>query len=206
MQIKNFILRHFRENRWQYLLISTIFAIGFLAGNYEAANLSAATKNYLLGLLDNFLRLEVQSRAGGQDVLTDAMLNQGKIVLAIWFIGLTVIGLPLILAAVFFRGVSLGFTLKFLIHEKAGGGLAVGMLSIVPQNLIYIPFLLIWSVIAINFTMNIVKGIYFNNSVKRQGLISYTMLMLAFLIFFFLGSVIEAYLSPYLLSVFLTHI
>jgi stage II sporulation protein M len=200
------MLRHLQENRWQYLLVSAIFVIGFLAGNYEAVNLSEPTKNYLLDLIDNFLHLRTQGNIGGQEILIDAMLNQGKIVLAIWFIGLTVIGLPLILAAIFFRGVSLGFTLKFLIHEKASDGLAVGILSIVPQNLIYIPFLLIWSVIAVNFTMSIVKGIYFTKSLKRQGLISYTMLMLVFLTLFFIGSVIETYLSPYLLSVFFNHI
>lgn len=206
MQIQNAVLQHLRENRWQYLLVVFIFLLGAFLGNYKVSGMGGSTKTYLLNLLDNYLYVGAQGDIRNQEILVNAVLNQGKYVMGVWFLGLTVIGLPLILGAVLLRGLSFGFTLGFLIQEKAAGGFMVGLLSIIPQNLIYIPFMLIWSVIAVNFTIDILKGIYFNKTIKIQGLISYTMLMLVFLLFFLLGALIEAYLSPWCLNLFLKNI
>jgi stage II sporulation protein M len=107
------------------------------------------------------------------------------------------------LAVLFLRGFSLGFTVGFLYHEKAMTGVLISMISVLPQNLVYIPFLLMWAVIALNFSIFIVKGR--NNSLMPlgTGLMSYSILMLAFLLLFLLGAFIEAYLSPWLLTLFI---
>lgn len=203
MNLKRYIKQHISDNRWQYLLLTLIFLIGFIMGNYKVFNLEAGVKSHLANLLTNYLSQDMPGSLKSQAIFLGAFINQAKMVFIIWLLGLTVIGFPLILAAVFYRGFSLGFTIGFLIHERGGAGVVITILSILPQNLIYIPFLLIWAVVGINFTIYLVKGRNVSTLPLGTGLISYTALMAAFLLVFLIGAFIEAYLSPWFLGLVL---
>lgn len=203
MNLKRRIKQHIRDNRWQYLLLTLIFIIGLVMGNYKVFNLEAGVKNHLANLLNNYLSQDMPSNLNSNAIFLGAFINQAKMVFIIWLLGLSVIGFPLILVAVFYRGFSLGFTTGFLIHERAGAGIIITILTILPQNLIYVPFLLIWAVIGINFTIYLVKGRNINALPLGTGLILYTVLMVVFLLVFLIGAFIEAYLSPWFLSLVL---
>lgn len=203
MTFKNRIKQHISENRLQYLLIITIFVVGIILGNLKVTALEGGVREHLSGMIDNYLRGGMDGSLNGQSIFLSAFFTQAKIIVGIWFLGLTVIGLPLILVAVFLRGFSLGFTIGFLFQEKAGAGIILSILSILPQNLVYVPFLLIWAVIAVNFSIYVVNGRKANMLPLGAGIIKYSLLMIIFLGLFMLGAFIEAYLSPWLLSIML---
>jgi len=112
-----------------------------------------------------------------------------------------VIGVPLILAVVFLRGYALGFTVGFLVQQKGGAGVIMSILSILPQNLVYIPLLIIWAVIAVNFSSYLIGR--HPGAALGKTLINYSLLLAVFLVLFTAGAFIEAYLSPWFLSLIL---
>lgn len=203
MKIRNSIKKHVSDNRWQYFLILIIFLTGLILGNYRVLSLEGGVKSHLLTLIDDYLRGGIEGTLDGQSIFFSAFLYQAKSVFAVWFLGLTVIGLPLILAVVFLRGFALGFTVGFLLQEKAGAGIMITAMSILPQNIVYIPFLIIWAVIAINFSVFIVKGKKSEFFSLGRAFIVYSIWMLIFMSIFLAGAFIEAYLSPWFLSLIL---
>lgn len=203
MRPKHSLKRHINENRWQYLLITLIFLTGVLVGDYKALGLTSGVKSHLLTLIDNYLKGGVNVGLDKQAILFNSFINQGKNIIAVWFLGLTIIGMPIILGVVFLKGFSLGFTISFLVKEKAVSGVLISILSILPQNLVFIPLLIIWSVVGINFTFSIARGRSGSGIPLSKGLISYTLLMLISLVIVLTGSFIEAYLSPWFLSLFI---
>lgn len=203
MNFKQRIKQHISNNRGQYIIISLIFIAGIIAGDYKAAGLDGGVKNHLTSLIDNFLQGGYRPEVDVQILMVNAFLNQARTIVLIWFLGLTVIGIPLILFIVFLKGFSLGFTIGFLVQEKASAGLVISLFSILPQNIVYIPFIIIWAVIAVNFSVYIVKGRQIPEGMNLgTALLSYTVLMLLFIVVFFLGACIETYLSPWFLSLF----
>lgn len=203
MMNRHLIKRHISENRWQYFFLAVVFLAGAVLGNYKVTGVDGAVKTQLLSLIDQYIQGEMTGSFKGVNVLLQAFINQARLVLAIWFLGLTVIGLPLILGVVFLRGFSMGFTLGFLISEKAGGGVLISLLAVIPQNLVYIPFLIIWGVISINFSLQVLRGEQAGLPGLMRRMARYTLLMMAFLFLFLLGAFIEAYLSPWLLNLFM---
>jgi len=203
MRLKHILKRHLSENRWRYLAITLIFLLGVIAGDFKAWGLAGGVKGHLLNLIDNFLKGGTQVDLNKQVILFNSFLNQAKSILAIWFLGLTIIGMPLILGVVFLKGFSLGFTISFLVQERAVSGILISILSILPQNLVYIPLVIIWSVVAVNFSINIARGKARSALSLWRGLISYSLLMLIFLFIVIMGALIEAYLAPWFLSLFL---
>jgi stage II sporulation protein M len=186
MGLKQRLKQHISTNRWQYGLITIIFIIAVMMGNYRVESLEGGVKEHLAGLLDNNLQEGGMSALTGQQLLVGAFMNQVRTAFAIWFLGLTIIGFPLILAVLFYRGFSLGFTVGFLVHQKAGAGILISILSLLPQNLIYIPALLMWAVISLNFSVNIFRG-RGANALSWRSFLSYSFTLLLFLLIFLGG-------------------
>ncbi len=202
MSFKARIKRHINENRPQYILVLLMFLIGLIMGNYQVPGLDGGVKNQLSGIIDSYLREGMDGSLGGHTILVSAFNKQLQAIMMLWFLGLTVIGLPLVLAVIWLRGFALGFTVSFLLHDRAGAGILITLLSVLPQNLIYIPFFLAWSVVAINFSVYIMGGR--NNGVPLgRAVLGYTSLMLVYLLIMLAGAFVEAYLSPWFLSLIL---
>ncbi len=202
MSFKDRIKQHISENRPQYIMVIIIFLVGLVMGSYQVPGLDGGVKSQLSGMVDDYLRGGMDGSLSGQEILGAAFLKQLKATVLLWFLGLTVIGFPLILGFIWFRGFSLGFTVSFLLHGRAGAGILITIISILPQNIIYIPFFLAWSVMAINFSIYVLKG---RNSGVPLGraVMGYTIIMLAYLLLFLAGAFVEAYLSPWFLSLIL---
>ena len=202
MSFKARIKHHISENRPQYIMVIIIFLVGLVMGSYQVSGLDGGVKSQLSGMVDDYLRGGMDGSQSGQEILGAAFLKQLKATVLLWFLGLTVIGFPLILGFIWFRGFSLGFTVSFLLHDRAGAGILITIISILPQNIIYIPFFLAWSVMAINFSIYVLKG---RNSGVPLGraVMGYTVIMLAYLLIFLTGAFVEAYLSPWFLSLIL---
>jgi stage II sporulation protein M len=203
MNLKYRIKQHLNENRWQYFTLVLLLILGIMAGNYQVAYLETGVKSNLLEMIDNYLRGQQSEVSSSFLILKGVFINQLKTVLLIWFLGLTVIGLPLILALVFVRGLSLGFTVGFLINEKAGAGIIMTILSIVPQNLVYIPLIIIWSVMAMNFSIYLLRGRHTAQISLGRSLAIYTSLLIICALMVLAGAVIETYLAPWLLRLML---
>jgi stage II sporulation protein M len=202
MSFKDRIKQHISENRPQYIMVIIIFLVGLVMGSYQVSGLDGGVKSQLSGMVDDYLRGGMDGSLSGQEILVAAFLKQLKATVLLWFLGLTVIGFPLILGFIWFRGFSLGFTVSFLLHDRAGAGILITIISILPQNIIYIPLFLAWSVMAINFSIYVLKG---RNSGVPLGraVMGYTVIMLAYLLIFLAGAFVEAYLSPWFLSLIL---
>ncbi len=203
MKLRSKLKQHIIENRWQYLLITLIFLGGVIIGDYKVTGLTGSVKSHLLSLIDDYLKGGINADLDNQVILFNSFLNQAKSIIAIWFLGLTVIGMPIILGVVFFKAFSLGFTIAFLVQERAVSGVMISILSILPQNLVYIPLIIIWSVVGINFSVYVARGRAGNAVALGRALITYTMLLIVFLVIVLVGAFIEAYLSPWFLSLFI---
>ena len=83
------------------------------------------------------------------------------------------------------------------------GGIVLSVLTILPQHIIYIPFLILWSVIAINFSLQIVRGRFMIGKNLGRIILSFSLLLVLFMLIFMLGAFVEAYLNPYLLTLVL---
>ncbi len=76
----------------------------------------------------------------------------------IWFLGLSVIGLPGILILDFLKGVLIGFTVGYLVGQFSWKGLLFALVSVAPSNLLIIPVLIVSSVSAIAFSLHVIKN------------------------------------------------
>jgi len=199
MNLRTLFKQHIRKNLLKYLLLVIIFAAGVAAGEIKSGNLGVDIKSHLATLIDQLIQHGV-SLGTNESLLLSAAGSQIKTTALMWFLGMTVVGVPLILGLIFARAFSLGFTVGFLIKEKGSLGLVMGLSSVLPQNLIYVPFLLMGAVVCLNFSLFLVRGRFQARAELWQNFVLYTLVMIGITIILLLGALVESYLSPWLLS------
>lgn len=199
--------QHLRESFRLYLLVVVFFLAGIAVGAMVVQFLAPEQ----LAELASFLDLSLAGLAGApldQQALVQKALGQNlRFLLLIGFLGLTVIGFPLVLALIWLRGFMLGFTVGFLITEKAAAGILLSALALLPQNLFYVPAFLVAGGLAVGFSLRLVRGrqLAFAPSLWEQ-FCGYVVALAGAFVLVGLGGLVESYLTPAILRWLLTSI
>ncbi|MHC1682593.1 MAG: stage II sporulation protein M [Clostridiaceae bacterium] len=198
--LKNdFIRLHVKENIWLYILSAVCVCTGMVIGIYSVRYMDSVTQTELLNYIASFSTSKLNSTIPIKDLFFSAIKNNIFLIVGIWFLGLTMIGLPIILVLQIVKGYTLGFTFSFFINIVGLKGIGLAFLGVLPQNLIYIPLLLFASVVAMQFSISILKdnNLYKNGVLK--GITRYTVVFVFVCILMNIGFIIEAVITPNLL-------
>lgn len=202
IKIGDAISKNIKENQGVYFAVTLFFAIGIAAGAFTVRAFSQEQKQELVIYLNRFFQSINGEKVQNGKVFYQAMKNNFQTVFLIWLMGVTIIGVPFTLFITSFRGFIIGFTIAFLIQGLGWKGFLFILAAVFPQNIIYIPCLLIISAISLCYSMQAFKGKI--NKIQsgniRNNITSYTTSILFFLIIMSIGCFIEAYISPYILK------
>lgn len=117
----------------------------------------------------------------------------------IWMLGLTLIGIPLIIFIDFFKGFLYGFVVTFFLRELGIKGLYTAFLYTFPQNIIIVPLFLVLSYFSIYYSVQIYNCIYVNHNKKniKAYFNSYYRMMFITTIILIVYSGIVTLINPY---------
>lgn len=189
------ILQHIKDNIKAYFLVAIVLLIGIVLGVWFVNNLQENQSQEVQSYIQQF----VGTVKNGTNIDTGKLLSnslQNNLILAIvmWFAGSTVIGIPIVLGIVGYRGFCLGYTVSSLIATLGTGkGSLFFITSMLLQNLILIPCMLTLAVSGIKLYKSILKDKRKEN-IKGE-IIRHTLFSVMMLIFLVIASFLEAYVS-----------
>ncbi|KXS41944.1 MULTISPECIES: stage II sporulation protein M [unclassified Candidatus Frackibacter] len=196
-------LQFIQRNFHIFLFLTIIFISGVIFGSIAVKMLSYNEKGELINYLSSFFQGFKDELILQKGILAQqAILYNLKMIIILWVLGVSVIGMPLIPVIVFLRGFVIGFTASFLIDELAMKGLVFAAASILPHNLLVIPVLLLSSVAGIAFSFNLFKSRFLNLPINFvQYFFGYSTLMVLLAIVSIGAGLIESFLTPTLMGV-----
>ncbi|SHH35757.1 stage II sporulation protein M [Clostridium grantii] len=197
--ITNFDLKNkISENLVLYIIVLVCLCTGIVLGIYAVKYMGSFERNDLTNYLSNFMVSVDKSDAKNLEVLIQTIKNNIPVIIIIWFLGLTMVGMPLILVMDLFKGFSVGFTISFLMKELGVQGIGISLLTVIPQNIIYIPCIILASVFSIEFSLNSLNKNNYKNSKDNLAvqILSYTSTFVAIIIFMCIGFLLEAFITP----------
>ena len=194
--------KHINENYILYIVSFMFVLIGVVMGMYVVRYMGDTYKNDLSNYLLSFV-----NEIGGTEINNKYMLFQGiknnvLILGAIYILGFTIVGIPFIFVIDLIKGFTLGFSSAVIINSLGTKGMIFSLLTLVPQNLIYVPCIMFASVFSINVAWGKIKG-KLNKSYPDAKVNSSfcTYVMLASILVITLGAIVEGYFSPFLLRI-----
>lgn len=197
MWIKQVLVDLIRRKWFLILFVTLFFCMGIFFGATAAKTIGQDLSDQLAVYFNSFLEKVTDTPVGDQLYFRHNILSNLYILIAIYILGLTVIGIPLIPVAVFSKGFVMGFTIGFLIREKAVKGLLFAFISVLPHNLLVVPAIIAGGVAALSFSGLLVKrrfGSPKNGVMNHMGI--YTTLMFALCLVAGAAGLMETYLTP----------
>ena len=192
---RNVILNHIKNNLKEYVSVIIVFLIGIVLGVIVLNNSNDLQKQELSTYVNDFVtQLNSDVSIDKIQLLKNVLLNNLIIVIGLWFIGSTVIGIPIVYAIVAYKGFCLSYSISTILAVLGGSkGICFVLASILPQNIIYIPCILALAVSGIKLYKSIMKDRRIDN-IKLE-IFRHIFFSLFICILFIIGSIIETYVS-----------
>ena len=198
---KELVLNHIYENLKSYLIVIILFIIGTVAGVIFINNINETQSTEIQSYIGNFINsLKQDYHIDKMELMKNSLGDNFILILSMWFIGSTVIGIPIVLGIVLFRGFCIGYTAASIIGTLgAQKGIMFLFSTIFLQNIIFIPVILCMAVSCIKLYKSIMKDKRREN-IKIE-IIRHMLISIILLILLVLASLIEVYISTNLLMV-----
>lgn len=190
--------KHLQDNLWLYVLSAVCMCTGVVLGVYTVKYMNGFDKSDLLSYLTSFVKSDGAKNINYYGIFLETIKNNIPVMVVIWFLGLTMIGIPIILVIDVIKGFTIGFTVTFFVNGLGLKGIWIALLSIIPQNIIYIPCIMIASVIGMEFSFRLIR----DNSKRMwtksisSKIFSYTVFFIILNVVMIVGFLFETYITP----------
>jgi stage II sporulation protein M len=206
---QNDVASYFREHSSIFLFVVILFLMGVIFGAIVVNSMSFTQKEDLFYYLSQFFgQISTGKTADNNDLFMQSFFHNSKFIGLIWILGVSIIGLPVILIILFIKGMVVGFTVGFLVSQMGFKGFMLAFVSILPQNLIIIPVFILMAAFSVIFSLRMIRRQF----LKKIGepiypfFKRYIITLVAAFILISAASGIEAYLSPWLMESVITSI
>ena len=202
--IKDFILRNIHDNLKSYLIVIILFIIGIVAGVIFINNTNETQGAEIQGYINNFISsLKQDYHIDKMELLKSSLWDNFILIISMWFIGSTVIGIPIVFGIVIFRGFCIGYAVSSAVAVLgAQKGIIFLLTTMFLQNIIFIPVIICMAVSCIRLYKSIMKDKRREN-IKLE-IIRHTLVSIMLFIVLVLATLIEVYISTNLLMLCLS--
>jgi len=185
-----------------YLFVAVLFVTGVVFGAVMVNALTLQQKQELNQHLGNFfITMSQGMQMNAKQSFSQNIFVNLKWLGLLWLFGISVIGLPFILVLDFIKGVLIGFTIGFMVDSYAWKGMLFALVSVIPQNLFILPAMIVCSVTALSFGLNLIKHRFLQQGANTSiNLFKYSATTFAFAAILAVVSLYEAVLSPVLIK------
>ena len=133
--------------------------------------------------------------------LYNNIINNNITLFILWILGFSVIGLPLIISILFYKGFTLSFTVTSLIYNFKFNGIFFSLVYIFPHLILNLLFYFVMTYYSFKLCLNIIQVLFNKNRINKSFIKKYIVVLLISIIFLSLSAVYETYILPYLIKI-----
>ena len=181
------------NNAKSYFIVLIIFAVGVFLGVMFINQMQdkGEIEKYINTYIDETKNLQDGDYL--KELQNDIFSNIG-LVLALWFAGTTIIGIPIVLGIILVRGFCLGYTIASCVFVLGRmKGIIFILITIFLQNIIFIPAIMILGVSSIKLYKSIIKDRRKENI--KVSIIKHSIVSVGIAIALILSSIIKIEIS-----------
>ena len=198
-----FLKKHIVENYKEYIIMTIFFVAGIFLGVFFINQAKDTQKTEIQEYLGEFVNdLKNIENINQGEILASSIKDKIWITISIWFFGTTIIGIPIVFGLVIYRGFCLGYTIAVSISFMGfTKGFLFILVTLLLQNILFIPALMGLSVSGFKFYQSIIKDRRKENI--KISFIRHTILSILMLAIMVISSIIEVFISTNLLRIFI---
>lgn len=193
----NQLQRKMKRNKKSLLFLLIIVSVGFVAGAFFIAMIGKTDQEMIGSYLETYVQsFQIQKINYGQ-VFLNAFLSHLFALLAIFLLGISVLGVPFSLFITFGKGFLLGFSVTSIFYHYKVKGLLMVLAYLFPQQMIYMLVLLFASIYAVRMSFAVGHAILHKETISFKDRIGkYSKAFFVCSIAILISALLETCLTP----------
>jgi len=153
------LLSKIKINKKVLIFLLTLALIALISGSIFVVLLDKGDKTIITNYLNDFINSVSQNKIEYTYVLKDSLLSSLILVIGIWLLGISVIGIPIILFLFFSQIFTFSFSIASIILNYKFKGLLLALIYTFPNYLLFLLMLLILVSYALILSIKLITSV-----------------------------------------------
>jgi stage II sporulation protein M len=191
------------KNKRLYLFLLLIFIIGVIFGSIFITILDDSDKASVLSQIGDFFSKIKSNKFDFAEVFKSSVTSNLLYIALVFILGISIIGIPIVIIMLFLKGFMIGFSIASIIAKYKIIGLLGAITYIFPHIIISAIVIFVISYYALKISFSILKSVIEKKTINFSEIINrYSVIMLIGVIAMVISSLIETFISPYIMKLF----
>lgn len=190
-----------KKERKKIIFLIVLALIGITMGSIFTTMLSQNDKVLAQTYIKDFITNINNNKLNYLDSFKSAFMSNVILILTIWILGISIIGIPVNIFIYFVKTFVIGFSLSAFILTYNVKGCLLGLIYIFPHHIINIAIYILLLMFSLNFSLKILKSL---KSKKQMSLIltfnRYIVILVFTLIVTLLTTLTEVFVTPFIIK------
>ncbi len=188
------------KDKKQLISIFVICIVAFIIGVLLPSILNEENRKIIETSLNSFFDTIKNNQLKTNELLFKTLTSNIIIDLILWLLGISIIGIPIVIILLSYKSLSLGFTISSIISTYKLNGIIKALIYIVPNTINLFIFFVI-SYYSISFSLMLFNYLFRKKEYNKRVIVNrYLKLLVISIIILIFSSVIETYVVPKLFS------
>lgn len=194
------LLTKIKNNKLLFAL-ATLTGISLILGLLFPAILSQENTELIKKSIATFFTAIKANQLNYPSALISSLSNNLICSIGIWLLGISIIGLPIIIICIIFKGFLVGLSFTSILITYGIKGILYAIIYTLP-NIINLLGLFLLSYYAVAFSISLFNDLFRKKEMKKKIIIRrYLKIGIGTLIYFIISSLLEVYIIPAILKV-----
>ena len=202
-KIFKLINAEFKKNKKMFTFIAILLALGFISGSLFITILSDSDKKMVLDTITNYFNQVKTNKIDFLYIFRTSSISNLLYIFFIWILGISIIGIPVIIVLIFIKSFILGFSISSIISQYKFKGTLLSLSYIFPHHILNIITICFVSMYALSVSMSLIKLITTKKQINFKVIMRrYIGVFIIAIILSLLSSIIETFITPYFIKLF----
>ena len=198
-KIIDIIFKDIKKDKNIYISLIIVLLISLVFGMLFITILTIEDKTLLKSHINTYFDT-IKSGSTSFNLYNNLASNNIGIFI-LWILGFSIIGLPLIIAILFYKGFSLSFTITSLIYNFRLDGIFFSFIYVFPHLILNLLFYFIVTYYSFKMCINLIWIISGKSKFNFKTLKKYLFILIISIFFISLSALYETYILPYLIKI-----
>jgi len=203
MEKKKKELPHILKQKKMYIFLAIFTLVGIIFGCVFITMLNDIDHQLVSRQLQDFFLQIKENNINYKEGFINSISTNLLSTVFIWLLGISIVGIPIILFLLFLKGFTTGFSIAVIVKTYHVKGILGAITYVFPHHILSLLLSIILTFYAVNFSIKLFSYLFLKKSIDlKQAMQKYSKILGFCLIGFVLTSLIESFLSPIIMKLF----